>query len=325
MRNSILATIAYYDILDFPLDAEEIYKYMINPSRVSILNKPITDFTKVDIRKEMDNLVKLNFLNSKNSLYFLPGRQKICDIREKRQKIAEKKWAKFLQISKWLEPVPYIRGVFASGSMAMDNTDEDSDFDVLVIAQPGRLYTARLLLLLLTSAMRVRRRWFDIKAPDKLCFNHYITEDSLHINHHSLYNAQSYAHLKPILMPKELFEKFFTANNWINKYLYNFRPNNFSRAISPNPILIGLAKFLELILNTKLGNWLENWAKRYQQGRIEKNPSTKNSGGRIIYNDHELEFHPNSFEKYLINQYNQNITRLGISTPFKEQDSGLTL
>ncbi len=320
----MLATIAYYDILEFPLTLPEIYKYLVNPSRVSILNKPIGEFTQEDVGKQLENLVKLNFIGNRDAFYFLGDQSSLYEIRRERAKIAEEKWIKFLDISRRLRLVPYIRGIFASGSMSMDNTDLDSDFDVLVIAVPGRIYTARFLLLVLASVFRSRRRWFDRKAPDKLCFNHYITEDNLHIEHHSLYNAQSYAHLKPVSVPRELFEKFFTANNWINKYLYNFKPvYDDQRTIASNKFLLGLAKFFELILNSKLGDWTEAWVKRYQQGRIKRNPATRNSGGRIIINDKELEFHPNSFERYLIDKYNQSLKNLGILAPYPEKDSGL--
>src|SRR3989344_2853292 len=146
LKSSILATVAYYDIIDFPLKSEEVYKYLINPGRISILNKPIDDFEQDDVAKQLENLVKLNFVGSWEGYYFLKGREGICLKRLEREGIAQAKWKKFLNVSRWLQSVPYVRGIFASGSMAMNNTSEDSDFDVLIIAKPGRIYTARLLL-----------------------------------------------------------------------------------------------------------------------------------------------------------------------------------
>lgn len=326
IRNSILATIVFYDILDFPLTDKEIFKYLINPSRISISNKPIQNIEVKDIKSELGNLIKLNFVSERDGYYFLKNREEICNIRCQRAEIAKEKWNKFLKLAKWLQMAPYVRGFFVSGSLAMDNTDEESDFDVLFIIKPDRLYTARLALLGVASFLGSRRKKTDITAPDKLCFNHYISEDALHINHHSLFNAQFYAHLKPVFVSRELFDVFFAANSWINKYLYNFRPRKeFSRRdLRPTPILLKVSRVLKFILNTKFGDRIERLAKRYQQKRIKNNPVTHNGGGRITFNDQELEFHPNSFEKFLLRKYAETIKSLGIITPFEEKDSGLT-
>ena len=335
VRNSILATLVYYDILNFPLTFSEVHKYLINPSRLSLANKPIGDLRPNEIKLELDDLVRLKLIFFTNGYYtvrhpmsdIVPNTiaQELSDLRIERFKIAEEKWRKFLKVGELIQAVPYVRGVFASGSMAMNNTDEDSDFDVLMIIKPGRLYTSRLLLLSLTSLMRSRRRWFDKTAPDKLCFNHYLAEDALHISHHSLYNAQSYAHLVPTLVSRALFDNFFHENKWINKYLFNFRPgyDRTRRSIKKNFFLLSIAKTLEFMLNTKFGDLFERLARSYQQRRIKNNPDTYNSGGRIVFNDKELEFHPNSFEKSLIGKYNETIKEFGIIAPSEEKDSGL--
>lgn len=326
LRNPILATLAYYDIINFPLTAFEIHKYLINPSRLSLANIPIQDLKLSDIQEELDNLVRLNLINQESSFYFLNGRSGLDGLRIERAKLTDQKWKKFLWAIRWLQAVPYIRGIFASGSMAMDNTDPDSDFDVMIIVRSGRLYTTRLLLLGLTTVLGTRRKPHELVAPDKLCFNHYLTEDSLQIKHTSLYNAQSYAHLKPVLISRDVFDKFFGENRWINKYLFNFQPTYefFGRNVKRNDFFVFGAKILEKILDTKLGDWIEYRAKTYQQDRIKKNPVTYEGGGRVTFNEHELEFHPNSFEKFLINKYNHAVKKLGIIVPSEEKDSGLS-
>lgn len=326
LRNSILATLIYYDIINLALTSLDVFNYLINPSRLSTGNKPVKDFSFYDVWSELENLVKLKLIGHKNGYYFLNKRAELFDLRIERMKIADQKWMKFLKAAQWIQLAPYARGVFASGSLAMSNTDEKSDFDVLMIVKPGRLYTARLLLLSLTSLLRSRRRWFDKTAPDKFCFNHYLVEDQLHIRHHSIFNAQSYAHLIPVLAPRDLFDKFYYENKWINKFLFNFRPADeyLRRSIKKNHFFIAIARILEFILNSKIGDLFEYLAKKYQHNRIKNNPVTYSGGGRIVFNDRELEFHPNSFEKFLIEKYNQSLKKFGIVAPFEEHDSGLS-
>lgn len=348
MSNSILATLVYYDILDFPLTTSEVYKYLINPGRFSFLRSMVTprfdlkevprlDLKELDlgimgqVAEELDGLVDSGQVGVKNGFYFLTGRDVLYELRIEREKIAALKWKKFLKVAKWFQAVPYLRGVFASGSMALGNTDKDSDFDVLAVARSGRLYTCRIFLCLIASIFGARRTRYERIAPDKFCFNHYITDGNLNIKYESLYNAQTYANLKPIMASDEIFKRFYTSNLWLNKYLFKVEPFSFTRSdpglrsISPNSILLAIAKLGELIFNSSVGGLIELLAKKYQQKRIKENPATYESGGRVVFNDNELEFHPRSFEAFAIHKYNKKLKQLGIVPHIEEKDSGLTV
>ena len=325
IRDSILATLAYYDILDFPLTLFEIKKYLINPARFQILPQAINEITLGGIQKELDYLCSAEKISSQNGFQFLNGREELYEKRMEKDKIASAKWKKFLKISKWFAAVPYLRGFLVGGSLAYNNTVKDSDFDALIIAKSGRLYTCRVFLSLVASLFGARRKRSDLVAPDKFCFNHYITDGNLNIKHESLYNAQSYANLKPVLISEELFKKFYGANVWLNKYVYNFRPADdfVLRKIKPSLTLALFAGIAEKVLNSFWGNWLEGILKHFQQKRIKNNSATYESGGRVVFNDNELEFHPRSFEKTLVEQYNRGLKRTGILTAEQERDSGL--
>ena len=64
---------------------------------------------------------------------------------------------------------------------------------------------------------------------------------------------------------------------------------------------------------------------KYQQKRIKNNPTTYESGGRVVFSDNELEFHPRSFEAFAIDKYNKKLKQLGTITYAEERDSGLNL
>jgi len=324
LRDPILATLAYYDILNVPLTLFEIHKFLISPSRFSRI--PVSEpITLGQINEEVQGLLKNETIQTKNGFYLLPGRQQLYNLRIEREKIAAEKWKKFLKITRWFQTVPYLRGIMASGSMALGSTDQDSDFDVLVIAASGRLYTCRMFLSLAASLFRARRKRFDKIAPDKFCFNHYITDNALAIRHESLYNAQTYIHLKPVFISNKLFEGFYASNLWLNKYVYNFRPANqfIRRSVRKSIILYSVAVLAEFISNNRLGDWLEGVLKNYQHNRIRSNPTTYEKGGRIIFTDSELEFHPHSFEGLAIKGYNTALKNLGIVPIEEEKDSGL--
>src|SRR3989338_3158387 len=325
LRNSILATIIYYDILDFPLTLLEIYKYMINPGRLTRFKDSFGEITPGLIVEELDKLVSSKIIGHKNGFYFLDGRENLYNLRMEKDKLANQKWKKFLRYCYWLQLAPFLRGIFASGSMAISNTDEKSDFDVLIIAKAGRLYSCRLFLWLVSSLMGVRRKKYERVAPDKLCFNHFITDRSLTIVHESLYNAQTYINLKPVFVSSELIGEFYGANLWLNNYAYNFKiqKNFVRRGIKPNKVILGFMGMIERIMDSCFRNILEGFMKRKDRRRIFANPLTYESGGRVISNEGELEFHPHSAEKKILERYKDKLTRFGIVPPFDEKDSGL--
>lgn len=327
MRNPVLATIIYYDIFDYPLTLLEVHKYLVNPGRISRITEGLGEIELNEVSRELDKLVNSGIIGQKNGFYFLYNRDGLYDLRMERQKIADQKWKKFLKTAKFLALAPYLRGIFASGSMAINNTDEKSDFDVLIIAKSGRLYTCRLFLWLISSLMGTRRKKHEKIAPDKLCFNHYLTDSSLYIPHESIFNAQTYVNLKPAMIRPGLVDEFYSANLWLNNYVYNFRPQKefTRRSVEPSRFLTAFASTGEFLLDSFLGNWLESFSKKYQQKRINNDPKTHQPGGRVVFTDNELEFHPGSFEKIVIAKYKEGLKRLGVIPFVEERDSGLTL
>src|SRR3990167_4678361 len=302
LRNSIYATILYYDSFNFPLTLAEVYKYLVNPKRFSAKKDSLAvKVEALNIAVELENMARVGLIGHKNGFYFMPEKDDLYERRIEKDKLANRKWKKFLTIAKYLQLAPYLRAVLASGSLAANNPEPKSDFDVLVIIRSGRLYTGRLFLWLISSVLGARRGRFDVVAPDKLCFNHYLTDDNLELSHRSLYIAQSLANLKPVIDRG--------SGTLQKKYL--------------TPFMLALARIGEVTLNNFFGDFLEKILRTFQQRRIKNNPATYESGGRVIFSDTELEFHPRSFERVVIDSYNRGLKKFGVSG-IAEMDSGLT-
>lgn len=322
-KNNILITLAYYDVLDFPLKAEEVLRYLIktetllSPEEINIGN----------IKQTLDQLLLDKVVGFGGGYYFFHDRDYLIPLRKKRQKISERKIARATSAVRWLRFLPFMKTIFASGSLALKNCEELSDLDVLVVVKHGRIWLARLLISGVLSFLRIRRKSFEKIAPDKICLNHYITDKSLKIPFENLYNAQTYLNLKPILIRDEkIFSDFFNENAWLNKYLCSAGNNKFYDSMMYHKIGIGdkgqevgikwLAKavsgFFEWALNSRLGNWLEQKSKNYQVKRIEANPLTIKPEGHVVYSDEQLAFHPGSVEKEIIEKYNQRLKNLGL-------------
>lgn len=333
---AILATIIYYDILDFPLTAGEIFKFLINPSRLGrkatatsvAWTAPAPEDLIIrrspeELMSCLDILVKNGKIEEKTGFYFLQGRASLGEERIEKNKIAELKWKKTRRYLWLTQAVPYLEAIFANGSLALGHMNEESDLDVLIIARNGHIWLVRLLLSLLLSFLGIRRKNKERIAPNKICLNHYISTASLEIPFYSLYNAQTYAHLTPVYWRDwKIIERFWKKNSpWIEKFICRWeQPDAYQkRAVSRSQFLSRLQFILEKILErTGLTGLLEKLSRKIQLGRINTNLP-----GRITVDDRQLEFHPYSAEKDVLRKYNRAVAARPIFGRYEETDSGL--
>jgi len=316
LEKSILSTLVYYNSINQPLVGFEVFKYLIKKGKFNTNLNEVLSILK--------NSVELNkYIDQENGLFFLKNRSNLVKLRIERQIIADKKWKKSKRIINFLQLIPYIRMVAVSGSLAMNNTREESDIDLLIVSKSGRIWTCRMFTTIFFHLIGQRRHGKLTK--NRFCLNHYITTKSLKIPHKSLYNAQTYAHLVPLYQKRGLYRKFQKANLWINEYLVNYpkERKGYLNIVKINKVFKLIRDFFELILDSYLGNRLELILKGIQEKKIKKEPLTYKSGGRVVFNDNQLEFHPDSPEKKILNKHNTTMEKLGFDRLAKEKDSGL--
>lgn len=216
--------------------------------------------------------------------------------RRQQQVLYDKKWIKFLRRTWLFRYIPFVDFVLAAGSMATGNVKPESDFDVIVGARSGRIFTARFFCVLAFGILGWRRAKFSHKesAADKICLNHFITEKSYRLSGpHNAYWQGLYQSLVPLFGDSDKINRFFEANNdWLPKpkiYVDDLR--HFHDGHS------WFKKIKELALGGFIGDWFEKVLRRIQVSRIEKSLKTDPPGykPRIKYSDDELEFHPDTY------------------------------
>jgi len=323
LEKQILATIAYYDIFDYPLTSNEIFSYLI-------IDKGRDHENKYSLGDVLESLEKSEILkvklDVKYGFYFLTGRVEIVMKRLERKKIADQKWKKARKIFWIMQIIPFLKGIFISGSLALGNSRQDSDIDLIIVAKNGRIWIVRTLVTVLTSILFVKRH--GKVTRDMICLNHYITDESLKIPFESLYNAQSYIHLVNLYRHTEddnLFRKFQIENEWIGKYIENYKGLELgsARSIKRSLLLSSVSLFFSLFFSNTLGNMLEKKLSEIQSMRIKNDPLCKKPGGRITIGDDQLEFHPDSHERFVIPEFNLRMERMGFSEFAGQKDSGL--
>jgi len=90
--------------------------------------------------------------------------------------IYDQKRHKLERRAKLFRYIPYLQAAYMAGSMALGNANEGSDFDIIVVAPAGRLYTCRFFTLLVFSLLGWRTDVESRKMKDGFCLNHFITK-----------------------------------------------------------------------------------------------------------------------------------------------------
>ena len=210
LRASILKTLVYADIFDYPLTRQEIYHWSIGPSSLK---------TPIHHPK----------IKSLDSYYFLAGRQKIVSLRQARAHWSQQKLHLATKVGEWLKIIPTIKLVAVTGALAMSNSAVTDDIDLMIVTSPHTLWLTRPLVVLLLEISGLRRRptrRYSLDARrfnDKICLNLWLDPTSLAVPppKRNLYTAHEVAQVKPLWDRHHTYAHFLSANRWINKYLPN--------------------------------------------------------------------------------------------------------
>jgi len=282
LSKHILATITYYDVMNYPMTAFEIWKHLLIVS-----GEEKEKFNLLDVINELEEEKMKRFIQTEKGFYFLKDRKGLAEQRLWRNKISEKKFKKLLRMVKILRFFPYIRMIGVTGRTAMKNALEKSDLDLFIIFQKGRLFTGIILVTFFLHLLGRRR--FGKKIANRICLNHFATDEFL-ISSQDIFAANEYSFMIPIYGFAQ-FLKFHEKNDWIKKYKPNFfceLPN--AKKIEDGFISQKIKKLLEKLLGW---DFLEEKLKSWQVKRIKNNPKTKQAGSMIIFDDKELAFWPN--------------------------------
>jgi predicted nucleotidyltransferase len=229
------------------------------------------------------------------------GRLDLVRQRLRRHAIAQDKWKIVRRAAPFLAMVPFVKALAGSGSLALDNTKNSSDLDILVIVDSGRIWTARLFLLCMTQVLGRRRKYYASSAPDMLCLNHYLSSSSLKVSRdiQNICMAMQYAMLVPIFQDGGLRTFLQRNSGWMNSYVYTPESSSVLHryTILLSSFFAGMKRQAELLLLEPIGDALEGVAERLQQWIMFRHAGRRDASshaGRIILTANELAFHPDT-------------------------------
>jgi hypothetical protein len=244
LERAILETLAYSDIFEYPLRLDELHRYL--PLRVEVECLPQAIGLLHDQVREKDGY------------YFLAERENIMETRRLRERASRSLFHHAIKYGRILGALPFSRMVALTGSLAVMNGSDNADFDYMLVAASGRVWTARVFALLVNRMTRL--------FGHTLCPNLIISENALLWSRHDLYSARELCQMVPIAGLR-VYRKLMKANEWLKDFLPNavVRTSEASKASE-----FWLRRLPELPLRGKLGDRIEHWEMKRKIARFSK-------------------------------------------------------
>lgn len=299
-KTSILKTICFFELFDYPLTLEEIHYYLWEYS--SSLD---------NVRKNIRKMISKE-LGRKGEFYFLKGQEKIVQIRREREKISQKKWRKAKRISWFLQKVPYIRMIAVCNSLAINNAKEESDIDIFIISKKNRLWIVRFLVTKFLKFFGQLQQRNNKK--DLICPSFYVTEEKLSLrnlirNSDDFYLYYWISQLKPVF-GRKIYKNFIKDNDWVKEKLINMRESKFkikNYSITQRLFELIISPFSNILEKKFKRTELQNILKaKKEKVFMEENLSNRGKKEVIannfmvkLYDPDKREFYNNKFKEKL--------------------------
>jgi len=266
LTNQEKLAVCYHDLFDYPLTLAELIKWQ--PSQ------------KIPFEKEIN-------VSTKGGYYHVDSREGLIYKRILRKRISAKKMLIAKKAAKVLSYVLTIKLIALTGSLAMQNSSEDGDIDLMIVTKSNSLWTTRIFAYLVLSICHLPfRRPFDKKQKDRLCLNMWLDENDLawKKSDRNLYTAHEIAQIVPLVNKNKTYEKFLQINKWILDFW-------------PNSVKIGKWKING---KWKLGNGKSSLLEKFCY-RIQYNHMKSKMTREVVSLTRAL-FHPQDWGKVVINR-----------------------
>jgi len=292
LETSILRTLAYSDLFDYPLTAREIHRYLVGYA---------ASFESVEEALFRPGLLRER-TDGATPLWFLSGRGQIVEVRREREAHSQALWPWAWRYGHQIATRPFIRLVAVTGSLAMNNVSHArDDIDLLLVARTGRVWLARALTLLSVH--------LAYRLGITLCPNYVLAEDHLRLAEANFFTAHELAQVVP-LYGLRVYRSLFDHNSWVRHYLPNAAPRNVVEDDAWPKTRVG-QRVLETALGGPLGEALERWERERKIDRLRREAAQR-GGLESQFNADLCKGHIDSHSAVISQRYAERLKAYGI-------------
>ncbi len=295
VERAILKTVLYSDLFDYALTPEEISHYLVEIRG-----------SHAEVEAILLSPARLGeWITRKDGFVILRGREELVDRRSSRSRSSDRLWRKARFFVRILGNLPFVRMVAVTGALAMDNSNDRDDVDMLIVTAASRVWLARALAVMVVYAGNL--------TPNTLCPNYVISEEALSLEPRTIYVAHEFVQMVP-LYGYAVHEKIRSANPWISRILPNAgRPLHAEPEYRPGRMVSALKRLLEWLLSGVFGDRLEAWEMRRKIRKFA--PRTAGSGSGVILDKNQVKGHFDDHGARICSQYQRRLEEYQLETP----------
>jgi hypothetical protein len=293
IRKDILATLAYFNMFDYPLKKNEIFLFLGH----------CNDYREFE--EALSGLLKDSAIYKMADFYSLQNDFKLAIRRFRGNEKAISMLRKAETAAAIISAFPFVRGVAVSGSLSKHFADDQSDIDFFIITQANRLWIARSLLHIF------KKLTFIVHKQSYFCMNYFIDTEEPAIMEKNIYTAMEVATILP-LRDNGIFDQFFKANHWAGVFF----PNKYLHTSSAKKTGSSWIKSLtEKCLNNRFGVSLDNFLMRQtaKNWNAKTQSNKKDNKGMLMsmhVGKHFSKPNPEIFQKKILQSYENSLSEI---------------
>ena len=308
LEKSILRTLVYFDLANFPLTANEAWQFLYLQT--------ISDFRIILLA--LQDLKNKNIIGEKYGYYFFSGREDIVETRRTQLVISELKLNKARLAAKFLRGIPFLKAVFVCNTVSAGTAKAESDIDFFIISSYNRVWLVRFFANLILRLFGLRT--YGDKLKDRICLSFFVDEHNMNLENlkalkddiHFIYWI---AQMMPIYDPQNFFKKFLSANYWIRKSLPNF---NFSaqylNLVPPNKLLSLWAKSWQIMWQGRYGDLINRQAKEWQilKMKLAVKEKAQLADNSVVINQSVIKLHESDSRAKVSDIWQKKVSSLNL-------------
>jgi predicted nucleotidyltransferase len=205
------------------------------------------------------------------------------------ENVEKKLWKNVYKVLPSLKSVPFLKMVAVCNNLAFGKVDEESDIDLFIVSEKGRLFMVRFLVTLILQLKGVRRHGKEVAG--KFCLSFFVDEEFMNLKKIAIENDIYLSYWIKTIVPvidDGVYLKFIDENKWTDDFFAEKTSRDDHQKIEINS---GYKKIWTWVLNGVFGDFLEFVLRKWQMKRAKIKAEKADGKASLLIQEHILKFH----------------------------------